>query len=369
MRQRYLLGSINRERYIEEYQLLTKKEQVYVQTTTYDRTFQSGFSELMGLFPPGSLTADEMLTQVQWEQLSQGGRGMPPMNIRNLVSINNDLGLNPLPNGFVSIPIYNHKEASPMDDINMSGCSYVNKVDGYTFPAESTYTSVDYLIDDLREPISEGFNLTAAETDSMTYMDLYDYCDIIQSRLFEGVTLNHTYTEDQMNEINATVLNTLVLPLSNPILSRTMYVSKQIRAFTDKARMIIYGDFADVPQAVKDTKYVIYSAHDWTVAQHLSFLDATNGNYTNVPFASQVNYELHSTKDCSDASCFWVEVRSNGVPQLFVENCADPARCSYSEFLALVDAKGYVHTTSHYEEECATPWTPPNHNKPTRFRR
>lgn len=101
------------------------------------------------------------------------------MNIRNVVSINNDLGLAPLPNGFVSIPIYNHKEASALDDINMTGCSYVNKVDGYTFPADSTYTSVDYLLDDLREPISEGFNLTATQEAAMDFLKLYDYCDVI----------------------------------------------------------------------------------------------------------------------------------------------------------------------------------------------
>jgi Histidine phosphatase superfamily (branch 2) len=55
MRQRFLLGTLNRERYVNEYELLSRKEEVYVQTTTYDRTFQSGFSELMGFFPPGTL--------------------------------------------------------------------------------------------------------------------------------------------------------------------------------------------------------------------------------------------------------------------------------------------------------------------------
>lgn len=45
--------------------MLNSKEDLFVQTTTYDRTFQSGFSELMGLFPPGTLTADEQLTTDQ----------------------------------------------------------------------------------------------------------------------------------------------------------------------------------------------------------------------------------------------------------------------------------------------------------------
>jgi len=199
MRQRYLLGQVNRERYIDEYGLLTSKEQVYVQTTSYDRTFQSAFSELLGFFPPGSLTDSELLSTAQLNGLKAGGRGMPPLSIRNADAINLDLGRDPLPNGFVSIPVFNHKEAAPIDDINMSGCDYVNKVDGYTFPAESTYDSVDYLITDLSAPIGTAFGLSQDEIDNMSFMDLYGYCDQIQCREFQDLSLNYTYTETQLS--------------------------------------------------------------------------------------------------------------------------------------------------------------------------
>jgi hypothetical protein len=125
MRQRYLLGQLNRQRYIDEYELLSTKEEIFVQTTSYDRTFQSAFSELMGMFPPGTLTESELLTQAQLDGLNVGGRGMPPLSIRNANAINLDLGRDPLPNGFVSIPVYNHKESTPIDDVNMAGCDYV----------------------------------------------------------------------------------------------------------------------------------------------------------------------------------------------------------------------------------------------------
>lgn len=46
------------------------------------------------------------------------------------------------------------------DDLDMCGCNYVNEVDSYRFPAESTYSSVEWLKDDLREPMSICFNLT-----------------------------------------------------------------------------------------------------------------------------------------------------------------------------------------------------------------
>jgi hypothetical protein len=67
-----------------------------------------------------------------------------------------------------------------------------------------------------------------------------------------------------------------------------MYVSKQIRAFLDKAREIVQPETVtvDVPAKVEIVKYVMFSAHDWTVSQHLLFLNATNGNFTNLPFSS-----------------------------------------------------------------------------------
>ena len=61
----------------------------------------------------------------------------------------------------------------------MSGCSYVNSVDGYTFPADSTYIKVDYLLNDLREPISDAFDLTVTQEADMDFMKLYKYCDVI----------------------------------------------------------------------------------------------------------------------------------------------------------------------------------------------
>jgi len=43
---------------------------------------------------------------------------------------------------------------------------------------------------------------------------------------------------------------------------------------------------------------VIYSAHDYTVTQHLMFLNASNADLTQMPFAASLVYELHSSSNC-----------------------------------------------------------------------
>lgn len=55
MRQRYLLGRHARAKYTEEYDLLSPdfvEGEVYVQSTDVNRTITSGYSELMGIYPP-----------------------------------------------------------------------------------------------------------------------------------------------------------------------------------------------------------------------------------------------------------------------------------------------------------------------------
>ena len=55
MRQRYLLGRRNRERYVTEWALINATmvpDEVLMISTDVNRTIQSGYSEFMGLYPP-----------------------------------------------------------------------------------------------------------------------------------------------------------------------------------------------------------------------------------------------------------------------------------------------------------------------------
>lgn len=245
------------------------------------------------------------------------------------------------------------------DDLDMEGCSYVQRVDGYRFPAESTYTPVEFLKDDLRDPIGDCFNLTEHKRNHLSFIDLYGYCDQVQSAEFEGLDLGCYFSEQDLKHINETVLSTLVLPLSEPILSREMYSSKLLRRPIHLMDRIVYPEKYSENKKMSNIKLMSYSTHDWTLATMLLFLRANNGKFANLPFASNIAFELHSQEDCTTDDCFWVEIIYNGKLLEFKERCLDPVRCTYPEFLIMLTSRDFVPTTSRYFDECAKVWNPP----------
>ena len=95
MRQRYLLGAHNRKRYTETYPFLSSEynpKEFYIQSTNVNRTLQSGYSELLGLFPAGSGTP---LTNAQARAVA--GVSRPPFNVRDARALNAELGNDALP--------------------------------------------------------------------------------------------------------------------------------------------------------------------------------------------------------------------------------------------------------------------------------
>jgi hypothetical protein len=87
-----------------------------------NRTLQSGYSELMGIYPP-EVAKGQQLTVGEIKSL-ESARGMPRMNIRDASTINQQLGANALPNGFVSVPISTFVDKNTADDVSYGGCAY-----------------------------------------------------------------------------------------------------------------------------------------------------------------------------------------------------------------------------------------------------
>ena len=132
-------------------------------------------------------------------------------------------------------------------------------------------------------------NLSDEEATNMNFMGLYGHCDVITSRLFSNeerskqpcTNTDYTLSQTSLDQVNQTTLATLVLPLSDPVKSRDMYISKQLR----RPLEVMYNIINDTPETT-DPKFMMYSAHDWTVATMQMFFNSTNGNFTVVPYAA-----------------------------------------------------------------------------------
>ena len=68
--------------------------------------------------------------------------------------------------------------------------------------------------------------MTDEETSAMDFLESYGKCDIVQSSVFEGLGYGYNYTLENLRAINQTVLETLILPMAEPVSARNMYVSK-----------------------------------------------------------------------------------------------------------------------------------------------
>jgi hypothetical protein len=244
------------------------------------------------------------------------------------------------------------------DDLDLGGCAYVSYYDYARFPADSTYTSYWYLVDDLRTPMQECFSLTDDEAANMSFMDLYGYCDIIQSDDFEPVDLGCTFTDQEYTWIDTVVYATLTEPMADPIEVQHMYVSKQLRGPLSVMDLIVQATIDGNLDLIPSLKMIMYSTHDWTVAQSILFFAADNGAFLELPFASQINIELHSDVpegfSVLTLDDFWVEVRYNGMLYQFSSSCAVADKCTYAEFVAMLsDADGFIGTSTHYISECS----------------
>ena len=160
MRQRYLLGRHNRERYVQEFGFLSETYnpiEIYMQSTNVNRTIQSGYSELMGLYPPEQ-NLSEKITPAMQENL-RNNVAMPPFAVRNGEKINSELGDLPLPNGYVQVDIKVFNNHDINDDVSTDGCKYINSVRDLRENDPSIWAKYKWMQQDTEGPIEVALNV------------------------------------------------------------------------------------------------------------------------------------------------------------------------------------------------------------------
>jgi len=171
-----------------------------MQSTDVERTLQSGYSELLGIYPPGESGAFK-LSQANLSALQS--RGFPPLRVRNASKINEDLGEDALPNGMTSLPVPTFINDSLLDDCSYNGCPYVVSAESQRRASpeeEHTYGPYKYIAINIRDPVQTALNLTDEQVDTATFTDTYHWTDTIRCLKFDGFEYEDTFSPNQWLE-------------------------------------------------------------------------------------------------------------------------------------------------------------------------
>ena len=354
MRQRYLLGRYSRQRYTETFPLIPEEfdpAQVYIQATNKNRTVQSGYSELLGLYPPSDKSP--LLSEPQKQALQDGGVAAPPFGVRNSAEINSEVGDTALPNGFAAIDIFMFNNYDINDDVYNQGCPFITDTEKAGLDDDAIFAPYDWMKAADRAPIKATFDLTDEYLDSQNYHHFERLTDTAVCLDYEGWPVHADHFSDEEWEVNhefQKILLTQRETVDSLSLEMSRIMRKPIREMRGKVSTML-GDMATVDAAeiytASDLKYMIYSAHDDQVNNMLAWLRV---NYFWIPFASQVTFELKYSASClaSDSAnedCFGVTVLSNGEPLMFPGCTGDNftlAGCKFPEFLNMMDEFWYA---------------------------
>lgn len=266
---------------------------------------------------------------------------MPQMQIRNADSLNSDLGLNSLPNGFVSLPIYTFVNPTTEDDISYDGCPFAIETTDLRYPDNGLYIDYWWIADFSRDPLAKALGVDQQVMDDADFLGCYHYQDAYVAREFEGLPMHSddAFTPNSYYEM------------------RTLQKIELVNMFDRESRMLTFSRLMRKPIAEmqnrvdnllgldsgKESKlrYAIYSAHDDQISNMMEWMHPNNVALDYIIYASQIVFELTYNTGClaqetPSEDCFNVAVINNG-KHLGFDLCADSAKsdgtgCSFKDF-------------------------------------
>lgn len=159
---------------------------------------QSGYSEMMGLYPPGK---GEKLTHAQVEAITNGP-ARTPFQIRDIDRLNSELGDEALPAGFQAVEIFVFNNNDVQDDVASVGCPYIVTTEDGRVDNDAVFKDYDWMIDGTREPIEEMYGLTDDQIDALNYKGFERLTDTAVALDFEGYPEKETYFSEDEWELN-----------------------------------------------------------------------------------------------------------------------------------------------------------------------
>lgn len=129
-----------------------------------------------------------------------------PFKIRKVDFIQAELGKKSVPEGFSQVPVHTYKETrdNPVQhtDIEVGGCYYSKLSKVYYLDHLELIPFPEYMLSELRYPLSVALNLSKTDTEEMNLYNLTDYTDAIMARLFEGLDVHYNFSKHELFMIN-----------------------------------------------------------------------------------------------------------------------------------------------------------------------
>ena len=238
------------------------------------------------------------------EKALRSGRGSPQIYIHEESYINMELGPEPLPNGFVSVPVITFANGSLEDDLGYDGCNLA-----YETTQQRRYSNVNYqdfwwVRNFVQGPLSQALGIPESILEDLRFDQVYDYTDVYFARTFEGLPVADSSVWDDNTYLEMLTMQKIELTDMFSHEARRLVFSRVMR----KPLELMEQRVDEIMGRVKETsevRYMIYSAHDEQISNMVEYMHPTNIEQDYIKYAAQVVFELHFT--CTDSEdCFTV---------------------------------------------------------------
>lgn len=284
MRQHFLLGVVMRKTYLEK--LLSggfNETEVFVFSSDYNRTIMSAQSQLQGLFPAG--TGEQVSKNAPRNSL------LPPILVKDLEKINDDLKTAALPHSTQLIPIHSDSTIRQYALSSSHACPYYDSLISHKKQMVSEQQKIFSQYSDVISTIQQKLNFTEKQAQSKV------------SSIMDSL-ISHNFA-----------FGTLPLGFNSTFFAQGQKLQDRLKSFFDFEPDLLarYAGTAllnliasDLSQAQKTgKKFFLYSAHDTTLSCALAFLEQDFS--VKPPFASSMVFELHKEEEG-----LFLEVKYNG---------------------------------------------------------
>lgn len=307
MRQHFLIGKELSSRYVKQLSLLSESldsTQIYARSTDYNRTLQSAYSQLSGLYPPKT-----------GPKIPQRSYFLPPMKVSSFNEYDEELGGAAIIDLIQPVPI--HSEKSKNDHLlhgyDKDACPRIAQIEE-SLRNSVTFTNKEQQWASFFKQVKDTLKVKGeVDIDIASNIETAITCG-----MYDGLAIPEGVTEEMYVELcKVHAFKKFFLPFSD---------SEAQKLSCSEFFKEISWRMQDA-QAGKGVKFAYYSAHDTTLAAFLTCLSVPQS--LNPPFASTLVFQLHSDNT--------VEVLYND-QAMKLPDCSS-ANCSFSEFNGIL--KGY----------------------------